>query len=310
MQVEDVFKQGPLPTQTLTIAQARGRSTGNVIPFPPKPLMLIVPSVQGDYPILLFLHGYVLVNYFYSQLLQHIASHGYITIAPQMYTTAGADTTGEIADAVAITEWLRAGLCQHLPEKVQPDFQKLAIAGHSRGGKVAFGAALGRTPVLPSSPYAALLGIDPVDGMGAGKQTPPPILTYKEHSFTGNIPTLVIGSGLGPVKRNPLFPPCAPAGVNHVDFFRECCAPAYHFVAVEYGHVDFLDDETSGVRGKSSYCLCKNGVAREPMRRFSGGVMVAFLNAWLRNKAEVLDELVANPSLAPVKVEAPDLIVV
>ncbi|XP_057842284.2 chlorophyllase-2 [Cryptomeria japonica] len=289
MRVEDVFKLGPLPTQTLTISQGSA-----------KPLMLVVPSVQGDYPVLLFLHGYLLVNSFYTQLLQHIASHGYITIAPQMYTVAGANASGEIDDAVAITEWLRAELSEHLPENVQPDFKKVAIAGHSRGGKVAFGVALGRSTIPPSLPFAALLGIDPVDG------TVPLILTQKDHSLSVNIPTLVIGSGLGPVKRNPLFPPCAPAGMNHVEFFRECCTPAYHFVAVEYGHMDFLDDKTGGVRGTTSYCMCKNGTEREPMRRFGGGIIVAFLNAWLKKEAEVLDELLANPSLIPIKVDTPE----
>ena len=36
----------------------------------------------------------------------------------------------------------------------------------------------------------------------------------------------------------------------------------------DYGHDDMVDDETKGVRGKATYCLCKNGKAREPMRRF------------------------------------------
>lgn len=91
----------------------------------------------------------------------------------------------------------------------------------------------------------------------------------------------VIGSGLGEVKKNPLFPPCAPKGVNHEDFFQECRPPACYLVAKDFGHLDMLDDETKGIRGKATYCLCKNGRAREPMRRFVGGMAVAFLRAFV-----------------------------
>ncbi|GLJ53802.1 hypothetical protein SUGI_1148440 [Cryptomeria japonica] len=191
------------------------------------------------------------------------------------------DASGEINHVVHITEWLRAKLCEHLLAKVLPDLQKVAILGHSRGGKVAFGVALGlsQTPLLV--PYAAILGIDPVDGTSPENQTPPPNLTYEEHSFPGNISTLLNGSGLGPIKSNCLATPYAPEGVKHVEFFRECSSPAYHFVAVDYGHMDFLDDKTCRMRGMISYCMCKSGTSREPMRRFSGGIIVAFLNAWV-----------------------------
>jgi chlorophyllase len=38
------------------------------------------------------------------------------------------------------------------------------------------------------------------------------------------MPVLVIGTGLGEEKRNALFPACAPSGVNHREFYRECRA--------------------------------------------------------------------------------------
>uniref|UniRef100_A0A2N9F4N3 Chlorophyllase n=1 Tax=Fagus sylvatica TaxID=28930 RepID=A0A2N9F4N3_FAGSY len=129
--------------------------------------------------------------------------------------------------------------------------------------------------------FSALIGIDPVDGMDKGKQTPPPVLTYVPHTFDLDVAVMVIGTGLGEVKKNPLFPPCAPKGVNHEDFFNECQEPACHFVVKDYGHLDVLDDDTKGFRGKATYCLCKNGKSREPMRRFVGGIVVAFMKAYL-----------------------------
>lgn len=99
---------------------------------------------------------------------------------------------------------------------------------------------------------------------------------------------LVVGSGLGEVRQNPLFPPCAPKGVNHEDFYNECCKPTYYFVAKDYGHLDMLDDDTKGIRGKTSYCLCKNGESRLPMRKFVGGILVAFLKAYLEGDSREL----------------------
>ncbi|XP_047316680.1 chlorophyllase-2 [Impatiens glandulifera] len=250
---------------------------------PPKPLLIASPlDHPSDFPVLLFLHGYLLSNSFYSHLILHIASHGFIVIAPQLYTVAGPDSTNEVKSAAAIIDWLSTGLGSVLPTDVNPDLTKIAISGHSRGGKTAFALALGLITV-PSLKISALLGIDPVDGMDKGKQTVPPVLTYVPRSFDLEMPVLVLGSGLGEIKRNSVFPACAPKGVNHENFYDECKPPACYLVIRDYGHLDMLDDETKGVRGKATYCLCKNGESREPMRKCVAGVMVAFLKAYLRD---------------------------
>lgn len=74
-----VFDTGRYTTKLLKL-----ESVGVPLP-PPKPLLIATPSEPGgDFPLLLFLHGYLLYNSFYSQLLQHVASHGFIVIAPQV----------------------------------------------------------------------------------------------------------------------------------------------------------------------------------------------------------------------------------
>ncbi|KAK9288309.1 hypothetical protein L1049_016760 [Liquidambar formosana] len=276
----NVFETGKYTTVLQKVELRTCTTTKPSLPdAPPKPLLIAMPSDAGEFPLLLFLHGYLLYNSFYSQLIQHVASHGFIVIAPQLYAVAGPDTSDEINSAAAITNWLSSGLQKLLPPNVQPNLSKLGLAGHSRGGKTAFALALKKAAT--SLKFSALIGVDPVDGMDKGKQTPPPVLTYVPHSFDLDMAVLVIGSGLGEVKKNPLFPPCAPKGVNHEDFYGECRAPACYFVVKDYGHLDMLDDDTKGIRGKSTYCLCKNGKAREPMRRFVGGIVVAFMKAYL-----------------------------
>ncbi|KAF8722871.1 hypothetical protein HU200_022004 [Digitaria exilis] len=272
-------------------------------PPPPKPLLVAAPRDAGEYPVLVFLHGYLVVNSFYSQLFQHVASHGYIVVAPQLYTISGADTTDEINAAAAIIGWLAAGgLSSVLPPGVRADVTQVSISGHSRGGKVAFALALGHAKL--AVPLAALVAVDPVDGMGVGQQTPPAILTGRAHSLRVSAPAMVIGTGLGELPRGPLLPPCAPRGVSHAAFYGEldvgAAGAACHLVAGEYGHTDMMDDETPGARGMLTRMICRSGGARAPMRRFVGGATVAFLNKWVGGDGAAMDGIRARPEEAPV----------
>ncbi|GAV57561.1 Chlorophyllase domain-containing protein [Cephalotus follicularis] len=297
----NVFKIGKYTTKLQKVELGACTTNCSLEIPPPKPLLIALPCEAGEFPLLLFLHGYLLYNTFYSQLIQHIASHGFIVIAPQLYALAGPDSSDEIKSASAITNWLSKGLCHLLPSHVKPNLSKLGLAGHSRGGKVAFALALMKES---SSKFLAVIGIDPVDGMDKGKQTPPPVLTYVPHSFDLDMAVMVIGSGLGEVKRNPLFPPCAPKGVNHEDFFKECRMPACHFVVKDYGHLDMLDDDTKGIRGKATYCLCQNGKSREPMRSFVGGIVVAFMRAYLEGDGGDLMAIKDGHETAPVELQS------
>ncbi|KAI3965510.1 hypothetical protein MKW92_016588 [Papaver armeniacum] len=231
------------------------------------PLLIATPTEEGEFPILVFLHGFLLENSFYSQLIQHIACHGFIVIAPQL------PNSGEIESAKGVTEWLSVGLCPVLPPVVRPNLSKAALGGHSRGGKIAFGLALSYTSNPKSNSdsslikYSALVGIDPVEGLMKGIPIPPLVLTYVPHSFDLDMAALVVGSGLGEIKRNPLFLACAPKGVNHEEFYSEW------------------------IKGAVTYCACKNGKSREPMRSFVGGITVAFMKAYLEGDDSYLNAI-------------------
>ncbi|XP_052134658.1 chlorophyllase-2 [Oryza glaberrima] len=275
---------------------------------PPKPLLVAAPCDAGVYPVVVFLHGYLAYNSFYSQLFEHVASHGFVVVGPQLYTMSGPDTTDEINSAAAVINWLAAGgLTSKLPPNVRADATKISISGHSRGGKVAFALALGHANVslrggAGGATIAALVAVDPVDGFAAGKQTPPPILTYGgANSLRVPAPVMVIGTGLGGLARAaPLLPACAPPGVSHGEFYGECAAPACHLVARDYGHTDMMDDVTPGARGLATRAVCRSGGARAPMRRFVGGAMVAFVKRWVEGEPELLECVRARPETAPV----------
>lgn len=50
----------------------------------PKPLLVFTPTVEGTYPVILFYHGFAILNSYYHKLLGHITSHGFIVVAPQL----------------------------------------------------------------------------------------------------------------------------------------------------------------------------------------------------------------------------------
>lgn len=79
--IVNVFETGNHKTVLKRVDTEKG--TKETVP-PPKPLLIALPEEEGQFPVLLFIHGYLLYNSFYSQLIQHIASHGFIVIAPQV----------------------------------------------------------------------------------------------------------------------------------------------------------------------------------------------------------------------------------
>ncbi|KAL8162705.1 hypothetical protein V2J09_014194 [Rumex salicifolius] len=77
----DVFKDGGCPVATVS------KPTSDVTK-PPKPVMIAYPSVEAEeaaeFGVVMLLHGYMLSNSFYSHLIKHIASYGFIVVAPQV----------------------------------------------------------------------------------------------------------------------------------------------------------------------------------------------------------------------------------
>ncbi|KAL6210594.1 hypothetical protein ACLB2K_015826 [Fragaria x ananassa] len=109
---------------------------------------------------------------------------------------------------------------------------------------------------------------------------------------------------VGPQKNDCISQPCASDGVNHKEFFNESKPPCAHFVAKDYGHMDMLDDDPPGLVGALSGCLCKNGSGpKDLMRKSVGGIVVAFLKAYLNGEDGDLLAIVADPGLSPAKLD-------
>jgi chlorophyllase len=186
------------------------------------------------------------------------------------------DATKETSDASHVLLWIQTSLESTLSNftKITPDLSKLALVGHSRGGKVVFRMGqMGKSGTIRK--VSTIIGLDPVDGGATGTQSKPPVLTFHKSTLNLEVPTLVVGTGLGPNRFLPSpfpFAACAPKRVSHEQFFFDLTEPVFHFVAKDYGHTDFVDDVACIV------CLCP-GIhgSRTPMRRFAGVILVAFV---------------------------------
>lgn len=263
----DPFAPGVLGVGTISI-----RQTFDGAPFP---MLIHAPRDQGNYPLVIFEHGFMALNSYYDEILNHLASHGFVVIAPQVYLPSpsaflGKPTAQEEADRVQqVIAWASTHLQAIVGVGIRADL--LGVTGHSRGAKVAY--------ILASSsiqPIGAIAAVDPVDDLGGPARNQPAVI---QGTFQFSMPALVIGTGL---ESN-----CAPRGVNHVQFYEATPAPAWHIVALQQGHTDMLDEAQADL----SSLVCPSGPNHAAMRRLTAGLLTAFFRASLQGDSAAYDYL-------------------
>jgi len=277
------YEPGPLQVKTVSVDQGQQGA--------PVPMVIHFPTAKHTYAVIVFQHGFLLSNAYYSNMLLHVTSHGFVVVAPQMYTADGnpigkPKSTEEAASALKVLAWLPAHLEGLTGAKV--DLKRLGLSGHSRGGKVIWTELLAQPKIA-----IAVAGVDPVDGTGGplGGEA-----RIADQPFNLKMPSLIIGTGLGP-QAGTAGSACAPAGDNHVQFYTESSSPAWHALASEYGHLDMLNDQTPGCN--LTCAVCPSGPSRAPMRKFSGGLLVAFFRGALQGDTSGYDWL-TDTAAAPI----------
>ncbi len=250
----DFYSPGALAFRTLDLARCETRAG---------PLRIHV--ARGEYAVVVFSTA-SWRNDYYDDILGHLASHGFVVVAPQMYEPGlapllGNPTAAEEAESAArLLDWLPAHLS--LATGVAARCDHLGLAGHSRGGKVAWLVAQ-----ADPSRLSGIAGVDPVDGTGGPRGDQPRAI---QGPLDFSFPSFVLGSGLGGE--------CAPAGDNHVQFYAASPAPAWHIVALDYGHGDMLDEP----QAIAAAALCNSNPDRAAMRQLTGGTLAAFFSAALQ----------------------------
>lgn len=72
-----VFEAGKLSVKSIQVKKSE-------VCGAPTEVLVVAPETEGSYPVVIFCHGYCTQTTWYSQLLRHISSHGYILVAPQV----------------------------------------------------------------------------------------------------------------------------------------------------------------------------------------------------------------------------------
>ena len=269
----------------------QGELSVNVINIPnttaPVELDVYTPSSPDTYPVVIFQHGFGGSIKAYETISEHLASHGFVVVLPQMYGPGfqGAPTGEEEAVlGLDVLAWIEANINDFIP--VHADTTLLGLAGHSRGGQVAY-----RITLQLLEKVKALAGVDPVDATEMSNDTS--IITGP---LTFDIPTYILGAGLGPipVQGTPFNIPCAPEEAGPIHFYCANPNPTWLVTATTHGHADMIDEEDFSE-------FCPGGPDRDGMRTLTGGTLAAFFSGILQNNQSALSVL-SDPGSAPVPV--------
>ena len=193
---------------------------------------LLVDSHRSDQPaarVIVFFPGFMVSPWSYRSLFASIVSDRTSIVAPQMYRRGPGALAGHPSPAEEAEAGIR--LVEHVV--ATRGAAQVWLAGHSRGGQVAWRVAGHVDP-------DGVVVIDPVDG--AGRHPSTRVAAAEPATFTAR--TLVIGAGLGGR--------CAPDAVNHQHFAAAAPPGSTHVVLDSMGHGDLLDDRPA--RGARLMC--------------------------------------------------------
>ena len=228
---------------TMASATIPGSAQGRSVPA-----TVFKPSTGG--PLVIISPGFQMARTQYTSYAKHLASWGF-TVVLTDYAESGffLDHPKLAADIKSVVDW---GIAQP-----GVDATKVAVAGHSLGGKLStFAATL-------DPRIKAVVGWDPVDSNN------PSVVPEKMTAITAAIAvvgetTNASGGGM----------PCAPMAENFEKFYAAAPSPAYALTVAGADHMDWVDDPSCNLCG-----LCTAGTASPELSR----TVTRRVNvAWLR----------------------------
>lgn len=253
----------------------------------PVALHIFTPLAPGRYAVVVFQHGLVSKAIWYNEILSHLATHGFVVVAPQMYApntfpTAVPSASQEVDLALRVLDWLPGHLS--IASGVDADTGRVGLAGHSRGGNVTWGVL-----EKDATRAMAVAGLDPVDAFAFNQHG------VIQGDFGFPFPSLILGAGRSGS--------CAPSGDNHEQFYAASAPPTWHVVAPGAGHTDFYDSNCDGCDFYRSFC--RRGDDPAGTRRLAAGLLVAFFRGALQDDKQAFAYLQdMNASPIPVQIES------
>lgn len=199
----------------------------------------------GSVDLLIFLPGFLGRPGHYTELVRPLWRAGLSVLIPNLGKHWLAEMSGRFTAAD------ETALAIDVVDQRIAQGRRIWLAGHSRGGQVAWGVAEARA-------LSGLMLVDPVDSAGRKIR---PVVTAHPAKF--DLPTLIIGAGLGGR--------CAPAQVNHDAFAAQ--TRSTHLVLPECGHADLLNTSPR----RAGRRICPGGPQPNAARVTIGALLGLFI---------------------------------
>ena len=204
------------------------------------PVTVYRPVGAGPFPLVAFHHGFNLDPSLYASYGTHLASWGVMVAMPKMPGSLFAPTSHR-----DLAKMLLA-LVEALTASGLADPAKVALAGHSLGGKVAFLAAATTTTVLP---LQGVFGIDAVDAIPPTQPAPNDAFPSVAPELMGalSVPMVSLGERVDATCSGAFCQACAPQKENFSQYYEGATmAPALEVEIKGADHMDFLDNPNCG----------------------------------------------------------------
>jgi pimeloyl-ACP methyl ester carboxylesterase len=199
-------------------------------------VLLLYPKGTEPLPWVVFSPGFLFTGSAYRSWGELLASHGMATaLVSYAYSLFNPDHRVLVADLLFVLDAIPAEAQRY---GVRLDPSRVALVGHSLGGKLSFLAAAER-------PVQAVVGLDPVDGGAPGVIDPVRFPSAVAAMGSVRAPVLLLGAEYG--KRVKFGTPCAPQDANFRKFFEAAPGPALEVEQRGAGHVDYLDNPNCGL---------------------------------------------------------------
>jgi pimeloyl-ACP methyl ester carboxylesterase len=242
-------------------------------------------AAAGPFPLVIVSTGFQIGRANYDLTCRHLATWGYLVIIHD-YTSGNHDQKAtEIGDLIDFALGATSGLAARI------DATKIAVAGHSLGGKVSIGAA------IDDARIGTVIGWDPVDALPPfGNDGSTSFAPEKINQLTK--PIAILGETTD--STGAFGQACAPVADNFQQFFLNACdSPAALEVNISNAdHTDWVDN-----RGACGFAcsFCATGTTADAtVLTITRRVTVAWLETHLRNQSG-FEEFLTTPGIgAPV----------
>ena len=116
-----VFAPGPFVVNAFAVNQA------------PVAMTAYIPEMDGTLPVVFLNHGFMLSAGYYTEMAEHIASHGFAVFTPQTHEAGGLPfgkptVTEEILTALDVFDWV---LSNGVPIGENLNTDEVVVVGHS-----------------------------------------------------------------------------------------------------------------------------------------------------------------------------------